>query len=141
MSNSEAVLLVLEASAIGQGGEVFVLDMGEPVKIIDLAKEMIRQSGYKPDVDIPIVFTHIRPGEKLYEEILSAEEGVEHTEYEKILKARSSNEKNSEILREKINLLIRMSCENDKENEIIRLLKEIVPTYKPSEFKSQIFTW
>ncbi len=141
MSNSEAVLLVLEASAIGQGGEVFVLDMGEPVKIIDLAKDMIRQSGYEPDVDIPIVFTHIRPGEKLYEEILSAEEGVESTDYEKIFKARSSNEKNYEVLMEKINLLIRTSCENDKENEIIKLLKEIVPTYKPSEFKSLIFTW
>ena len=141
MSNSEAVLLVLEASAIGQGGEVFILDMGMPIKILDLAKDMIRQSGYEPDVDIPIVFTHIRPGEKLYEEILSAEEGVESTDYEKIFKARSSNEKNSEVLMEKINLLIRMSCENDKENEIIKLLKEIVPTYKPSEFKSLIFTW
>ncbi|MBA7697360.1 hypothetical protein ES703_106025 [subsurface metagenome] len=141
MSNSEAVLLVLEASAIGQGGEVFILDMGEPVKILDLAKDMIRQSGYEPDVDIPIVFTHIRPGEKLYEEILSAEEGVEHTEYEKIFKARISNEENSEVLMDKINLLIRISCENDKENEIIKLLKEIVPTYKPSEFNSLIFTW
>jgi len=135
------VLLVLEASAIGQGGEVFILDMGEPVKIIDLAKDMIRQSGYEPDVDIPIVFTHRRPGEKLYEEILSAEEGIESTDYEKIFKAKSSNEKNYKILMKKINFLIRMSCENDRENEVIKLLKEIVPTYKPSEFKSLIFTW
>jgi FlaA1/EpsC-like NDP-sugar epimerase len=141
MSNSEAVLLVLEASAVGQGGEVFVLDMGEPIKILDLAKEMIRLSGYEPDVDIPIVFSQVRPGEKLFEEILSAEEGVESTDYEKILRARSANEMSFEVLMEKINLLIKMSYENNKEEEIIKLLKEIVPTYKPSEFKSLVFTW
>ncbi|MBA7685817.1 UDP-N-acetyl-alpha-D-glucosamine C6 dehydratase [subsurface metagenome] len=132
MSTSEAVLLVLEASAVGKGGEVFVLDMGEPIKILDLAKEMIRLSGYEPDVDIPINFTRIRQGEKLFEEILSAEEGVESTDYEKILKARSSNERSFEDLMKKINLLIKMCYENNKEDEIIKLLKEIVPTYKPS---------
>jgi FlaA1/EpsC-like NDP-sugar epimerase len=132
MSTSEAVLLVLEASAVGQGGEVFVLDMGEPVKILDLAKEMIRLSGYEPDVDIPIVFTRIRPGEKLFEEILSAEEGAESTDYEKILRARSANERNFEVLMEKINLLIKMSSRNNKDG-IIKLLKEIVPTYNPSK--------
>ena len=132
MITSEAVLLVLEASAVGQGGEVFVLDMGEPIKILDLAKEMIRLSGYEPDVDIPIVFTDIRPGEKLFEEILSAEEGVESTDYEKILKARSANKISSEVLIDKINLLIQTSSqENGK--EIVKLLKEIVPTYKPSK--------
>jgi len=141
MSTSEAVLLVLEASAVGQGGEVFVLDMGEPIKILDLAKEMIRLSGYEPDVDIPIVFSQIRPGEKLFEEILSAEEGVESTDYEKILRARSANEMSFEVLMEKINLLIKMSYQNNNEDEIIKLLKEIVPTYKPSEFKSLVFTW
>jgi FlaA1/EpsC-like NDP-sugar epimerase len=141
MSTSEAVLLVLEASAVGQGGEVFVLDMGEPIKILDLAKEMIKLSGYEPDVDIPIVFSQIRPGEKLFEEILSAEEGVESTNYEKILRARSANEMSFEVLMEKINLLIKASHENSREDEIIKLLKEIVPTYKPSEFKSQVFTW
>ena len=130
MSTSEAVLLVLEASAVGQGGEVFVLDMGEPIKILDLAKEMIKLSGYEPDVDIPIVFTDIRPGEKLFEEILRAEEGVETTEYEKIFTARSATEESYEFLAEKINLLIKTSSPNNK-NEIIRLLKEIVPTYTP----------
>ena len=134
MSTSEAVLLVLEASAVGQGGEVFVLDMGEPIKILDLAKEMIRLSGYEPDVDIPIVFSQIRPGEKLFEEILSAEEGVESTDYEKILKARSANERSFEVLMEKINLLIKMSSRNNKDG-IIKLLKEIVPTYNPSKVK------
>ncbi len=136
MSASEAVLLVLEASAVGQGGEVFVLDMGEPIKILDLAKEMIRLSGYEPDVDIPIIFSKIRPGEKLFEEILSAEEGVEPTDYEKILRARSADEMSFEVLMEKINLLIKASHENSREDEIIKLLKEIIPTYKPSELKS-----
>lgn len=141
MSTSEAVLLVLEASAVGQGGEVFVLDMGEPIKILDLAKEMIRLSGYEPDVDIPIALTHIRPGEKLFEEILGAEEGVESTNYEKILKARDTNERSSEVLMEKIELIIKTSYENNKQDKIIKLLKEIVPTYKPSKFDSLIFTW
>jgi FlaA1/EpsC-like NDP-sugar epimerase len=130
MSTSEAVLLVLEASAIGQGGEVFVLDMGEPIKILDLAKEMIRLSGYEPDVDIPIVFTEIRPGEKLYEEILSAEEGVNPTEYDKILMARSSNQRSSDLIMEKTARLIQISHQNNKE-EIIKILKELVPTYSP----------
>ena len=141
MSTSEAVLLVLEASAFGRGGEVFVLDMGESIKILDLAKEMIRLSGYEPDVDIPIVFTHIRAGEKLYEEILSAEEGAESTEYEKIFIAKNANEKYSKNLMKKINHLIKISYKNNKEDEIIELLKELVPTYKPSEYRSLIFTW
>lgn len=132
MINSEAVLLVLEASAIGEGGEVFVLDMGQPIKIVDLAKEMIKLSGYEPDVDIPIVITNIRPGEKLFEEVLSAEEGVENTGYEKIFKARIADEKSSEEFIEKINLLIKISAENIDEKEIKKLLKEMVPTYKPS---------
>jgi len=99
------------------------------------------RSGYEPDVDIPIVFSQVRPGEKLSEEILSAEEGVESTDYEKILRARSANEVSFEVLMEKINFLIKMSYQNNNEDEIIKLLKEIVPTYKPSEFKSLVFTW
>ncbi len=134
MSTSEAVLLVLEASAVGQGGEVFVLDMGEPINIIDLAKEMIKLSGYEPDVDIPIVFTDMRSGEKLFEEILSAEEGVEPTEYKKIFIAKNIDKRDVEFIMEKINLLIKMNSQNSK-NEIINLLKEIVPTYEPSKSK------
>lgn len=138
MITSEAILLVLEASALGHGGEVFVLDMGDPIKIIDLAREMIKLSGFVPDVDIPIIFTQIRPGEKLYEEILSAEEGVEPTEYEKIFKARSSHKKNSEFLIKKIKLLIELSYQNDKRDEIIRILQKIVPSYNPSKYKLPI---
>lgn len=141
MSSSEAVLLVLEASAIGHGGEVFVLDMGDPIKILDLAKEIIRLCGYEPDSEIPIVFSKIRPGEKLFEEILTAEEGAEPTEYEKIFIAKNSQEKTPEDLKEKISLLIKMSYDNNKKKESIKLLKEIVPTYKPSARKSSIFFW
>ena len=84
MTISEAVSLVIEAGVIAKGGEIFVLDMGEPVKILDLAKNLIKISGYKLDKDIKIVFTGIRPGEKLYEELLMAEEGLNSTRNKKI---------------------------------------------------------
>jgi len=84
MTISEAALLVMEAGAVGKGGELFLLDMGKPVKIIDLAKELIRLSGYMPDVDIPITITGIRPGEKIFEELLTTKEGTSATKWEKI---------------------------------------------------------
>jgi FlaA1/EpsC-like NDP-sugar epimerase len=86
----EAVSLVLQAGQMGNGGEVFVLDMGDPVKILDLAKELIKLSGLEPDKDIPIVFSSPRPGEKFFENILTAEEGVTATKNDKIFIARSS---------------------------------------------------
>lgn len=141
MITSEAVLLVLEAAAIGEGGEVFVLDMGKQVKIVDLAKEMIKLSGYQHDRDIPIIFTQIRPGEKLYEEILSAEEGVESTKYEKLLKARDFKKQDSKVLMEKLNRLIKLSHENTNKEEIVKLLKKIIPTYTPYEDKEPKIFW
>jgi len=105
MTTSEAVLLVLQAAAMGQGGEVFVLDMGKPVKILDIAKELIRFHGLEPDKDIPIVFTGIRPGEKLREELLTAEEGTEATKHKQIYVARMSKSLPSEVLQSKLNTL------------------------------------
>jgi FlaA1/EpsC-like NDP-sugar epimerase len=84
MTIPEAVQLVLQAGSMGRGGEVFLLDMGEPVKIVDLARKLIRLSGFQPDVDIPIRFVGLRPGEKLYEELLVDEDSSRRTEHEKI---------------------------------------------------------
>ena len=129
MSTPEACLLVLEAAAIGQGGEVFVLDMGSPIKIIDLAKEMIRLSGYEPDKDIPIVFTGERPGEKFFEDILTAEEGTQATKNEKIFVAKLSPV-DEPLLRKNLELLQKIVPVGNRE-EIIRALQTIVPNYTP----------
>jgi FlaA1/EpsC-like NDP-sugar epimerase len=94
MTIPEAVSLVLQASTIGQGGEVLVLDMGEPVRIVTLAEELIRLHGMKPYVDIDIAFTGLRPGEKLFEEILTAEEGTMASKHEKVFIAQNSETRN-----------------------------------------------
>jgi len=127
MVTAEACLLVMQAGAMGQGGEVFVLDMGEPIRILDLAKEMIRLSGFEPDKDIPIVFTGIRPGEKLFEEILTAEEGTITTQNQKIFMARLSKVDEGK-LREGLERLKVAAKKSDKD-EIIRTLKELIPAY------------
>ncbi len=97
MTTPEACLLVMQAGAMGKGGEVFVLDMGDPVKIEYLAREMIKLSGLKPDKDIPIVYTEPRPGEKLFEELLTAEEGSIATENKKIFQAKLSQIEEKEL--------------------------------------------
>jgi len=128
MITSEACLLVMQSGAMGHGGEVFVLDMGDPVKIMDLAKDLIRMAGLEPDKDIPIVFIGSRPGEKLFEELLTAEEGTVSTVNKKIFMAKLSNVdeyKLNEAL-EKLRETARM---NNKE-EIVNFLKTIIPTYK-----------
>ncbi|NPV82275.1 MAG: polysaccharide biosynthesis protein [Candidatus Aminicenantes bacterium] len=136
MATSEAVILVLQAAASGEGGEVFILDMGEPIKIVDLAREMIRLKGLEPDIDIQIEFTGLRPGEKLFEELLGAEEGSEPTEHPKIFKARpvkreiGFNGKNDHWLMERIGLLIDMSSNSSTKEDIIKIIKEILPTYQ-----------
>ena len=131
MVTSEAVLLVLQAGAISQGGEIFVLDMGKPVRIVDLAREMIRLAGYEPDKDIPIVFTEPRPGEKLFEELLTAEEGTLATRHEKIFVAKMNAQILEEPLRKQLKKLEVLVEQNGKD-EIICLLQELVPTYKPT---------
>jgi len=137
MTAQEAVRLVLQAGALGQGGEVFVLDMGEPVKILDLAREFIRLSGYEPDKDIPIVFTGMRPGEKLFEEVLTAEEGTEATNHPKIFKARMKLPTEGEELWDKVRQLIDAAYTGDHGKAIL-LLKELVPTYEPSQTVLQL---
>lgn len=125
MLTSEACLLVMQAGAMGQGGEVFVLDMGKPIKIWDLAKEMIRLSGFEPDKDIAIVFTGIRPGEKLFEEMLTAEEGTIATQNQKIFKAKLSAIKPEDLEKKLENI------KNLNKEKIIDALKSTVPHYGP----------
>lgn len=131
MVTSEACLLVMQAGAMGQGGEVFVLDMGEPIKILDLAKEMIRLSGFEPDKDIPIVFTGVRPGEKLFEEILTAEEGTLATQNQKIFMAKLS-EADEEKLNQGLESL-REAVKKANRKEIVNILKQLIPSYQPND--------
>jgi FlaA1/EpsC-like NDP-sugar epimerase len=131
MATSEAVLLVLEAAAIGEGGEAFILDMGEPIKILDLARDMIRLSGYEPDVDIPIVFSGLRPGEKLFEELLGAEEGSEPTDHPRIFKAKNPRVRPADETFLRIEKLISMCYDGADRDSIVNGLADIVPTYKP----------
>jgi len=131
MTIPEATVLVLQAAAIGNGGEVYVLDMGEPVKILDLAETLIHLSGFEPNRDIPIVFTGMRPGEKLFEEILTAEEGMLATKHANIFIAKLSESIDIQLLKAKINRLIEIS-ENGSKEKIIDSLMNIVPTYSPN---------
>ena len=126
MTIPEACQLVLEAAAMGNGGEIFVFDMGEPIKIIDLAKKMIKLSGLEEDKDIEIKITGLRPGEKLYEELLSKEENTIPTHHPKILKAKVRNE--SENSKKDIETLIEL-FDSQNNIEIVKLMKKIVPEY------------
>ena len=131
MTIPEAVLLVFQAAAMGEGGEVFVLDMGEPVKIVKLAEELIRLQGLEPYKDIDIVFTGLRPGEKLFEELLTAEEGTDRTYHEKIYKARIKKNFSLEELKGILQTL-KFVIENNKTDDIKSILKKYVPFYKNS---------
>ena len=141
MAIPEAVLLVLEAASAGAGGETFVLDMGEPVKIADMAREMIKLSGREPEVDIPIVFTGLRAGEKLFEEILGTTEETEPTEFAKIFKATNKKILDDDVLFQKALKLIDCAEMNGSKSRIQQLLKEIVPTYSPDPNNSQTAYW
>ena len=125
MTIPEASQLVLQAGAMAQGGEVFVLDMGEPVKITDMARDLIELSGLEPGEDIRIEYTGIRPGEKLFEELLTAEEGTTATKHEKI---HIANLKAIDSLELKRHLKLLKNA-NDG-GEIIRLLMNMLPTYR-----------
>ncbi len=122
MSIPEAVLLVLQAAALGKGGEVFVLDMGEPVKIVELAERLIKLEGFEPYKDIDIVFTGIRPGEKLFEELLMAEEGSKYTTHPKIYSVRISHTPNTQEILNFIKRFTRLNPEQLRK-ELIQLSK------------------
>ena len=127
MTIPEAVSLILQASYYAAGGEIFVLEMGEPVKIDDMARNLIRLSGYTPDVDIKIVYTGLRPGEKLYEEMLMDEEGMRETQNKKIHIGRPI-EMDDEWFLEKLHELDEASREES--GRIKELVSQVVPTYK-----------
>jgi len=129
MTIPEAAQLVMQAGAMGNGGDVFILDMGDPVSIYHVAEELIRLSGLEPDKDIPIVISGRRPGEKLLEELLTAEEGTIATIHEKIYSARITGKIDKEYL-EKIDSLISLAREDKDSGQALSLLKELVPTYK-----------
>ena len=126
MTIPEAVSLVLQASYYARGGEIFVLEMGEPVKIDDMARNLIRLSGYTPDVDIQIVYTGLRPGEKLYEELLMGEEGMQETENKKIHIGKPI-EMDDVWFAQKLKEL-ETAC-TDESDRIRELVSEVVPTY------------
>ena len=128
MTIAEACQLVLEASVMADGGEVFVFDMGEPVKIVDLAKNMIRLAGYTPDVDIKIEFIGERPGEKLYEEVFSKNEKMKETHHEKIMISKESMVQ----LQEAENIIAKLkSLEGFYEPELFRVvIKDLIPEYQ-----------
>ena len=127
MTIPEACSLVLEAGTMGNGGEVFIFDMGEPIRILDLAKKMIRLAGLIPGKDIELRFTGLRPGEKLFEELLNKEEEVIPTHNKKILIAKVM-EYDFERVSESINALIELARANNDE-DVVKQMKRIVPEY------------
>ena len=139
MTISEAAQLVLQAATYAKGGEIFVLDMGQPVKIYDLAVSMIKLSGYEPEIDIPIKITGLRPGEKLYEELLMGEEGLTRTEHEKIFIGQPLDMDITEIERKLASLRELIQDEHHSYEEIKNKMKKVVPTFhEPKEVNEKV---
>jgi len=136
MTISEASRLVLEAGIMGRGGEIFIFDMGKPIKIVDLARKMIRLSGFEPGKDIDIVFIGLRDGEKLYEELLNNNENTIPTYHEKILKAKVQ-EYDYSFIQSMVGLF--EDLVNDKnELKMVALMKEIVPEFKSNYSRFEV---
>ena len=135
MTIPEAVSLVLQAGAYAKGGEIFVLDMGKPVKILDLARNLIKLSGYRVGEDIKIEFTGLRPGEKLYEELLMEEEGLKETDNKMIYIGKPIELDETEFF---VQLKKLKEESRDESNDIRALVKEIVPTYHYADSSSII---
>lgn len=133
MTIPEAVSLVLTAGGIAKGGEIFILDMGDPVKIKDLAENLIRLSGYTPGEDIKIEYTGLRPGEKLYEELLMDEEGIQKTKSRKIYIGKPISLDENRLTQDLEEL--KSICNKGSKEEIIQMLLKIVPTFKTSIVK------
>jgi len=129
MTIPEAVSLVMMAGVYARGGEIFVLDMGSPVKIDTLARNLIKLSGFKPDVDIKIEYTGLRPGEKLYEEKLMAEEGLQKTDNDLIHIGNPIKFDEDEFLSKLEGLML--AAYANKEGQIRGLVKDMVSTYHP----------
>ncbi len=127
MTIPEACQLVLEAGFMGNGGEIYVFDMGEPVKIYDLAVKMITLAGLKPDIDIPIVFTGLRPGEKLYEELLADEENTIPTRHPKI-KAAHVRKHEFLVIKRAVDELVK-ATQKEPESKLVARMKKLVPEF------------
>jgi len=137
MSIPEAVQLILQAVTMGRNGEIFILDMGQPIKILDLATELIKRSGLTPNKDIKIEFTGLRPGEKLFEELVGKGEQVLLTTHNQLNVLSSNNVTKIEELDKKIDELYSLA-ENMEYNKIKEKLKEIVPEYMPEEITNNL---
>ncbi|MGG1663542.1 polysaccharide biosynthesis protein [Brevibacillus sp. NRS-1366] len=134
MTIPEAVQLVIQAGALAQGGEVFILDMGKPMRISDLAHDLIRMSGLRPQVDIQVVYTGIRPGEKLFEEMLTSEEGATASKHNRIFIGKHSPYSYEELgfVLRKLEQAVQMKYTCSSEKELLSLMHRIVPTYQTS---------
>ena len=135
MSITEASQLILQAGSIkGNSGQIFLLDMGKPVRIQDMANDLIRLSGFEPEKDIPIIFTGLRPGEKLYEELVSKEEKAQSTDHKKIMVLNNgTNNMPWEVMKREIQSLIDISLQFDTD-AIKRKLQHMIPDYTPQDY-------